>query len=104
MSRDKKVFEAMRKLVPESDDQLNMCATMFGVSAALAMFIFKHRDFIHIPDNVSYAMSLMAANMFALKKGKQATLSPDLGLENLPCKEKLLMILRMLIENYKDDL
>lgn len=104
MEDNEDIFKSLKVLVPNPDDQLNLCATMFGISGHLAMFIFERWDFIVVPDDIKYCMGLMSMNMYALQKGEKGRPAPDLGLENLPSKEKLLKILRMFIETYKDEL
>jgi len=99
----KQIEDNLRKTLKTDDDKINFCLTMLGCAASEALFIFEHKDFLNIPDNIQYSCTLSIVNVMALEAGRKAN-TLDLGKTKLPPREKLLQVLRELIEIYKDEL
>lgn len=103
MRSKEEVHKRLALFLKNEEDKLELIATFLGFGAVLSDFIYKHRDFVKITDDVAYGMTIFIHNIkaFMCDAELEMGVTPDY---NLPTNEKLLNILRMIIEVYKDEL
>jgi hypothetical protein len=106
MNKDKHedCLKRLADMLPTEQDKINMIATMLGMSAEQSLYISSIKDSVEVPDKVNYAIAMTMINMLAYHTGDSVGIGDDLGLIDLPPKEKLIRVLKEIIEVYKDDL
>lgn len=98
------LLKNLKRCFSSEEDQLNFIATSLGVSALQSMFIYKNKSCLEIPMDIHYAMAITCSNILAFKAGEEMKMM-DIEIE-MPenYKEKLILVLKMIIENYKQEL
>jgi hypothetical protein len=106
MNKDKHeaCLKKLADMLPTEQDKVNMIATMLGMSAEQSLYISSIKDSIDVPDKVNYAIAITMVNMLAYLSGDAVTIGDDLGLIDLPPRDKIVRVLKQIIEVYKDDL
>lgn len=103
MRSKEEVHKRLALFVKNEEDKLSLISTFLGFGAVLSDFIYKHRDFVKITDEVAYGMTIFLYNIKAFSCDEELQMGEEPHYD-LPTKEKLLIVLRMIIEVYKDEL
>jgi hypothetical protein len=98
------ILARMNKVLPTEEDKLNMLATLTGASTGLAIFIAEHRDFIAITREVHYMMCLVISMAKSIDSDADIVIRKDMALIDVPENERLIMVLKWLVETYKEEL
>lgn len=71
--RDKSFIQKVNKTFPDQESKDLVLVTLLGASGVLAEFVIKNHQVNDMPFEVSYACSLVAANMIALINDQPVT-------------------------------
>lgn len=98
------IYTRMKKMLPNEEDKIKMLATLTGVGASLAIFIAEHSDFIVITRDIHYMMCLAISMAKVTTSDAEVVLGKDMALIEIPENDKLIMVLKILVEQYKEEL
>lgn len=101
------VIKEFSKICRTDEDRINLSASMLGVSGQLSAYLIDKCgvEALH-KSEVSYALVITCLNLMAIESGIQGSLVTKIDWSNLqlPTREKLIKILRLIIEEYKEEL
>lgn len=99
----KQAEENIRKTCPTDDLKMEFLMTMVGISGNFLQFIHENRNKLKLNAEMHYMMAITANNVLSLTSGR-TPVCESLTSVDASYEDKMLMILKMLFETYKDKL